>query len=94
MRIDLTQATASQMTNEPSAEQVKARSETGSVAAEHEDRTTFSSQTESLGSLVQTAMNSPEVRQDKVSSLRSAVNNGTYKLDPDEIASSMIDEHA
>jgi flagellar biosynthesis anti-sigma factor FlgM len=39
-------------------------------------------------------MNSPEIRQDKVDSLRAAVSSGNYKLDANEIASSMIDEHA
>jgi flagellar biosynthesis anti-sigma factor FlgM len=39
-------------------------------------------------------MNSPEIRQDKVDSLIKAISSGKYNLDPSEIASSMIDEHA
>jgi flagellar biosynthesis anti-sigma factor FlgM len=39
-------------------------------------------------------MSSPEIRQDKVSSLQQAVSSGQYKLEPDKIAGAMIDEHA
>ena len=40
------------------------------------------------------ALNSPEVRQDKVDSLTQSINNGEYELDPAKIASSMLDEYA
>jgi anti-sigma28 factor (negative regulator of flagellin synthesis) len=39
-------------------------------------------------------MSSPEVRQDLVDSLRLSVTSGQYELDPAQIASSMLDEHA
>jgi flagellar biosynthesis anti-sigma factor FlgM len=39
-------------------------------------------------------MSSPEIRQDLVNQLKQSVGSGQYKLDPDAIASSMIDEHA
>jgi negative regulator of flagellin synthesis FlgM len=94
MRIDLTQLAASQITSEPTAQQVKANRTAIAGSASEGDRTTLSSDTESLHSLVSTAMNSPEIRQDKVDSLRAAVSSGNYKLDANEIASSMIDEHA
>ncbi|MGA8668365.1 MAG: flagellar biosynthesis anti-sigma factor FlgM [Terracidiphilus sp.] len=94
MRIDLTQAAASQIANEPNAKQVGANNGATSVLAGGEDRTTLTSDTQSLGSLVSTAMNSPEIRQEKVDSLTQAVSSGTYQLDPGKIAASMIDEHA
>jgi len=94
MRIDLTQAATSQLTSETNAEQVKARQAADSPATEHEDRTTFSVHTQPLSSLVDAAMSSPEVRQDKVDNLKAAVASGSYKLDPGEIAASMIDELA
>jgi flagellar biosynthesis anti-sigma factor FlgM len=92
MRIDLTQAAASHVSSEPNAEQVKARQANETVPSQHEDRATLSTQT--LSSLVETAMNSPEVRQEKVDNLKSAISSGKYQLDPAEIAKSMIDEHA
>jgi flagellar biosynthesis anti-sigma factor FlgM len=59
-----------------------------------EDRATLTSGSNSVESLVSAAMSSPEVRSDKVASLQQQVQNGTYQLDPDKIAGSMIDEHA
>lgn len=94
MRIDLTQSAASHISNGPTAQPVIAdRAEVAGSAGE-EDRTTLSSDTASLQSLVSTAMSSPEIRQDKVDSLRTAVSGGTYPLDANKIALSMIDEHA
>jgi flagellar biosynthesis anti-sigma factor FlgM len=94
MRIDLNQTAASQIATEPNAQQVNANSVPASGVAGGEDRTTFTSDAQSLSSLVRSAMSSPETREDKVASLQHAVSSGTYQLDPGEIATSMIDEHA
>jgi flagellar biosynthesis anti-sigma factor FlgM len=94
MRIDLTQAAASQIAPEPNPKQVGAQTGASSALTGSEDRTTLTSDTQSLSSLVGTAMSSPEIRQDKVDSLTQAVNSGTYQLDPAKIAASMLDEHA
>lgn len=93
MRIDLTQATASQIASEPSSKPVSAQNVNVSDVA-GEDRTTLSSSRQSLSALVSTAMSSPEIRQDRVDSLKQAINSGQYELDPEKIATSMIDEHA
>jgi flagellar biosynthesis anti-sigma factor FlgM len=93
MRIDLNNAAANQVSSEPNAKQVSGSiSQTG--VAGSEDTTSFTSDTASLSSLVGLAMNSPEVRDDKVASMQQQVNSGTYQLDPSAIAGSMIDEHA
>jgi negative regulator of flagellin synthesis FlgM len=94
MRIDLTQSAASQLASEATAQKVKADRAEAMGADSDGDRTTLSSDTSSVQSLISTAMNSPEIRQDKVDSLRTAINSGNYTLDSNEIASSMIDEHA
>lgn len=94
MRVDLTNVAANQVAAEPNPNQVSANSATASGLSGSEDRTTFKSDTQSLSSLVGTAMSSPEIRQDKVASLQQAINSGNYKLDPQEIAGSMVDEHA
>jgi negative regulator of flagellin synthesis FlgM len=93
MRIDLNQA-ASQIANESNPKPVDAENVAASDLANSGDRTTLTSTQQSLNSLVSTAMSSPEVRQDRVDSLKQAISDGTYKLDPEQIASSMIDEHA
>jgi negative regulator of flagellin synthesis FlgM len=94
MRIDLNNAAASQISTEPNEKPVSSTSTPAASAASGEDRTTFSSDTQSLSSLVSTAMSSPDIREEKVASLQQAISSGTYKLDPGAIASSMIDEHA
>jgi flagellar biosynthesis anti-sigma factor FlgM len=95
MRIDLFSSTASEIANEKDAKPVGTQNAAGSgqqVSAE--DRTTLTSDTTSVGTLVSAALSSPEIRQDNVATLRAAVNSGQYELDPAKIAASIIDEQA
>jgi flagellar biosynthesis anti-sigma factor FlgM len=92
MRIDLTNPVAGQIASEASGKPSGAQGAAGSEASE--DRATLSSGAASVDSLVSQAMQSPEVREDKVASLRQAIGSGNYQLDPAGIAASMIDEHA
>lgn len=92
MRIDLYNSTASQLSDDATPRQVSGSDTSVSDSAASLDRTSFSST--SLGSLVGSAMNTPEIRQDKVASLQQAISSGSYKLDPQAIAGAMIDEHA
>ena len=94
MRIDLTQATASQIATEPSPKQVNVDNIAASDVDAGGDRTTLTSAQQSLSDLVSMAMSSPEIRQDRVDSLKQSISNGTYQLDPEKIAASMIDEQA
>jgi negative regulator of flagellin synthesis FlgM len=93
MRIDLNQ-TASQIASESNSKPVDAENVAAPDLADSGDRTTLISRQQPLSALVSTAMSSPEIRQDRVDSLKQAINNGTYELNPEKIASSMIDEHA
>lgn len=45
-----------------------------------------------LSSLASKALDTPEVRQDKVDSLRSAIQNGSYTVDPDQTADAMLSD--
>jgi len=94
MRIDLNQAAASQIANEATPAQVNAENSPVSDLCNPGDRTTLTSTRQPLNELVSTAMSSPEIRQDRVDSLKQSIDNGTYELDPAKIASSMIDEQA
>lgn len=94
MRVDLTPSAVNQLAGEPATINVNARKTAISGDASSGDRTTLSSSSNSVSSLVGTAMNSPEIREDKVASLKQAIDSGQYKLDPSAIASSMIDEQA
>ena len=94
MRVDLSQVTPGQVSGEQNTKKVSDQQFGASDASASVDRTTFTTDSTSVGSLVGKAMNSPEIRQDLVNQLRQAVNGGQYQLDPGAIASSMIDEHA
>lgn len=94
MRIDLYSSAASQIASDQNTQQVAANSKAKVSQVANEDRATLTSDSTSVGSLVSAALKSPEVRQDKVDSLRQAVSSGQYKLDAGKIAASIIDEHA
>jgi len=94
MRIDLFNTAANQITNEQSSQQVSAQNAAKPGQPDVEDTATLTSDSVSIASLVGTALSSPEVRQDKVDSLRLSVSSGQYDIDPEKIAASIIDEQA
>jgi flagellar biosynthesis anti-sigma factor FlgM len=94
MRIDAYNSAASEVSNDASLTQAGAQKATNSVAAGEPDHATLSSNSASPSSLASIALNSPEVRQDKVDSLAQSIQNGEYELDPAKIASAMLDEYA
>lgn len=55
-----------------------------------EDKATLSSDAASLDALTAKALQSSEVRQDKIDAIREAIKNGSYKIEPDKIAEAMI----
>jgi negative regulator of flagellin synthesis FlgM len=56
------------------------------------DRTTLTSDTRSLASLVSGALSSPEIRQGRVDGLRQAISNGEYRINPESVAAAMVGE--
>jgi negative regulator of flagellin synthesis FlgM len=96
MRIDLYNTAASQIANEQSSQKIAAENAAKSSESSlsgSEDHTTLTSDSTSVGSLVSSALNSPEVRQSLVDSLKASVSSGQYDLNPDKIAASMVDDH-
>jgi flagellar biosynthesis anti-sigma factor FlgM len=96
MRIDPFNSAASQLSSEFSLQQVGtqagASSSAKSQGISEDDRTTLTSDTTSLASLVSTALSSPEVRQGRVDNLRQAISNGEYQVDPSSVAAAMVGE--
>jgi flagellar biosynthesis anti-sigma factor FlgM len=96
MRIDIFSSTASQIASEQSAAQIGTQVGTQkagqSVSSSTEDKATLTSDSTSVGSLVSIALNSPSTRQGLVDSLKQAINNGQYELNPGAIAASMVNE--
>jgi negative regulator of flagellin synthesis FlgM len=96
MRIDPFSSAASQLSSDLSPQQVGTEAGAASSAKSRgisdEDRTTLTSDTTSLASLVSTALSSPELRQGRVDNLRQAISNGEYKVDPSSVAGAMVGE--
>jgi len=92
MKIDVNSPAASQLPADRGAMHVSSSSVAGTQSAT-EDRITFSSDTTSVQSLTRQALNSPEVRQDKVDALRQSVNSGAYQLDAVKIANAIVDSY-
>ena len=94
MTIDLSGIAASpQLTKsavESTAPSVQDQTTAPAATTTDVDRTTFQSGPSSVRSLVNTALASPEIRQDKVDSARQAISDGTYKFDAGKVADAMI----
>jgi flagellar biosynthesis anti-sigma factor FlgM len=65
-------------------------SEPASTQAAAQDWTSFHSDSASVQSLTNQALNSPEVRQGTVDALRQSVSSGQYQLDATKIAAAII----
>jgi len=94
MRIDGFNSAASDLAGGVNSAQTGAANSSPAGASGAEDRATLSSDSASVGSLASQALKSPELRQDKVDSLRLAVTSGQYEIDPEKIASSIVNEYA
>jgi flagellar biosynthesis anti-sigma factor FlgM len=94
MRIDQLNTPTSQLASELSSQQAGAQKTGQSTQLDSGDHATLTSDSSSVDSLVSAAMSHPEVRQDLVDNLRLSVSSGQYDIDPAQIASSMLDEHA
>jgi flagellar biosynthesis anti-sigma factor FlgM len=93
MRIDLFNSAASQISSQQASQQTSAQ-KTANSAQVDGDRATLTSDSTSVGSLVSQALSSPAIRQEQVDSLKQAVSNGQYDLNPGKIAASIIDDQA
>lgn len=93
MKIDLNNASGSLIPADWAAKGAASRSADASNEASG-DRTTISTQGSAVQDLAAKALDTPEIRQEKVNALRESVNNGTYSLDPSKIAEAMIDSES
>ena len=91
MKIELNSPATNQLPVDRNVKQVST-SDTTAAQGATVDRTTFHSDSLSVTSLTSQAMNTPEVRQDKVAALQQSIASGEYKVDAtktaDAIASS------
>jgi len=92
MRVNLSGLVAGQIAAEKDAKKVSSDSRV-SDSGVSQDRTTLSSDTVAVSSLASQAMETAPIRQDRVDSLRQAIEKGQYKLEPDKIADAILKEY-
>jgi negative regulator of flagellin synthesis FlgM len=90
MKIDVNNLTANQLSVDRGPKQVSSGSLAGTQSST-EDRTTLSTDSQSVQSLTSQALNSPEIRQDKVDSLHQSISSGEYQVSAKAIAGAIID---
>lgn len=73
-------------------ERVGQRSVHGSRNAGSSDATSNQRDVVQLNSLDQQALNTPEVRSEKVSALRAQIESGTYKVSGEQLAGAMLSD--
>ena len=91
MRIDLNTPVPQNTATEKSEKSAVSTNQAAQSAAKA-DNAAGLQDTVSLSSLATQALNSPEVRHDKVDSLRQAVSSGQYQIDPKAIADAILGE--
>jgi flagellar biosynthesis anti-sigma factor FlgM len=93
MKIDLNNSLANLLPPDQGVKQVSTSdtAATRGAARATQDRTTFHSDNMSVQSLTSQALDTPEIRQDKVNTLSQSVSSGTYQIDATAIAGAMID---
>jgi len=64
------------------------------ASANPQDQTSFSSDKTAISSLQSLALQTPEIRQDRVASLKHAISNGSYAIEPNKIAEAMLNQSA
>ena len=90
MKIEVNSPVVNQLTADRTPTQVASAGPSVSSSST-EDRTTLHSDSASVQALAGQALQSPEVRQDKVAALAQAVSSGEYKPDATETASAILE---
>jgi len=97
MRVDLNHSLPLGESERPSADRASASADNSRAAANPvigEDQAHFSPAHAQAQALSALASRLPEIRQERVSGLRQAVQNGTYHASAENIAAAMISEFA
>jgi negative regulator of flagellin synthesis FlgM len=94
MKVDLNGADASSLSSVTSTQHCQTVATSVSNAQNEagigEDTANLCSGSANIDALTAKALETSEVRQDKIEALRQAVQSGQYKIEPDKIAQAMI----
>ncbi len=89
MKIELNSPAVNQPPADRVAKPISTASSVGATTITG-DHATLNSASSSVASLVTKALQTPEIRQDKVDAVRQSISNGSYQIDPKQIADAMI----
>ncbi len=89
MKVDISSLAAIQEIIHHSTKQATQSTSPTSSSTVSEDRTTLSSDSGTVQSLVAKVLAFPSVRQDKIDALRQSINAGTYSVDADKVATAL-----
>jgi len=87
MRIDLNAGTTT-----AGAQAEKASPQVAPTSTSQGEQTHFSESGTSVGKLETAALNSPEVRTERVQALKSQLQSGTYQVSPAQVAGSILEQ--
>ncbi|HQN19455.1 MAG TPA: flagellar biosynthesis anti-sigma factor FlgM [Syntrophobacteraceae bacterium] len=73
-------------------EQAKAASTKANSGAESSDRVAFSKGYQEIDRIKKVVMEMADIRMDRVEDVRKMIQQGTYKVDPDQVAGRILDE--
>jgi len=93
MRIDINHVSSNEIELQKSSAD-KAAQKAAAAHAGVQDTTSLSSDSAAVRALQQQALAAPDVRVDKVNSLKQQIQSGQYKLDPEKIAKAMRENGA
>ena len=57
------------------------------------EKVAISGRAKDIAKAMEAANSSPDIDEAKVARFKSAIQNGSYKVDPDKVADRMVDEH-
>jgi len=90
MRIDLNHISLPELARDEKTRKAGAKAPSGPSV---EDKTSLSADALSVSSLAAQALTAPPIRQDKVEALRQSIQNGEYKVEPDQIAQAILNHN-
>jgi flagellar biosynthesis anti-sigma factor FlgM len=90
MKVEVNSTVASQLPPSRGAKPVSSQN-LAATQSSTEDRTTFHSDDTSVQALTSLAMNTPEVRQEKVDALTQSVKSGEYQVDAAKTANAIFE---
>jgi negative regulator of flagellin synthesis FlgM len=73
-------------------EQTKAASTKANSAGESSDRVAFSKGYQEIDRIKKVVMEMADIRMDRVEDVRKMIQQGAYKVDPDQVAGKILDE--